>query len=101
MAPSALAHFHVGHGSEVLAPKGEETPRQGGASLQTLRPLNPGLYFGRFILIFRREACNTWAHDPSLPVALGKPLILRAPGTCPHWTHVTRDYMDAREKVQN
>lgn len=71
------------------------------ASLQTLRPLNPGLYFGCFILIFTREACNTWAHDPSLPVALGKPLILRAPGTCPHWTHVTRDYVDAREKVQN
>lgn len=30
MAPSALVHLNVGHSSEVLAPKEEEAPRQGG-----------------------------------------------------------------------
>lgn len=70
MAPSALVHLNVGHGSEVLAPKKGEAPRQGGVFT------DPRFIFWMLYSDFRREVCNTWAHDPSLPMALGKPLIL-------------------------
>ena len=80
MAPSALVHLNVGHGSEVLAPKKGEAPRQGGVwglgkPLDT-EATDPRFIFWMHYSDFRREVCNTWAHDPSLPMALGKPLSL-------------------------